>query len=212
MSHKKQVNKTHYVFQDYMCKARWNSLWHQLDEVFNLQPKRVLEIGPGPGVFKHMATLLGHKVETFDLDPELNPDHIGSATALPFADRTYDVVCSFQMLEHLPYDEALKAFVEMVRVSSGYVVISLPDARAVWRCQLHIPRIVVFDWLIPRPSLGAREHKFDGQHYWEINKKAYPLARIIRDFSKVIPLLKTYRVKEMPYNRFFLFTDIDMTG
>ena len=86
MNEKKQVDKTHYEFYRYMSKGRWASLWHQLDEVIQLKPSNVLEVGPGPGAFKQMAILFGLAVETIDLDPDLKPDHVGSATALPFAD------------------------------------------------------------------------------------------------------------------------------
>ena len=205
MDVKKQVDKSHYEFERYMSKARWNSVWHQLDEVISLKPEKVLEIGPGPGIFKHTASLFGIKVETLDLDPKLAPDHVGSATALPFADDTYDVVCAFQMLEHLPYENALLAFREMVRVSRRHVVISLPDAKIVWRYQFYIPKFGTFDKFIPRPSRGTQQHQFDGEHYWEISKKGYPLARIIRDFSEYATLLKTYRAQENTYHRFFIF-------
>lgn len=83
MNETKQVDKDQYEFLRYMSKARWNSLWHQLDEVIRLKPERVLEIGPGLDVFKNTAGLYGVKVETLDIDPELKPDHVGSATALP---------------------------------------------------------------------------------------------------------------------------------
>ena len=175
MTAKKQVDKSHYEFHRYLSKARWNSLWHQLDEVIRLRPENVLEIGPGPGLFKHTALLFGIKVETLDLDPDLKPDHVGSAMALPFALNTYDVVCAFQMLEHLPYENALLAFREMVRVSRRHVIISLPDSETVWRYQFHIPKLGEFDMLVPRPSIGTRKHKFDGEHFWEISKKDYPL-------------------------------------
>lgn len=205
MTTKKQVNKSHYEFASYMSKARWNSVWHQLDEVIRLAPENVLEIGPGPGVFKCMAALYGLKVETLDHDPELQPDHIGSAMALPFADNTYDVVCAFQMLEHLPYADSLKSFREMARVSRQHIVISLPDAKIVWRYQFHIPKFGVFDTLIPRPFLATKPHRFDGEHYWEVNKKDYPLDKIIRDFEKSAQLFRTFRVNENPYHRFFIF-------
>lgn len=45
----KQVEKSHYDFTRYMSRARWQSLWHQLDEVLQLHPARVLELGPGGG-------------------------------------------------------------------------------------------------------------------------------------------------------------------
>ena len=55
----KQVDKGHYDFSSYMDKRRWASNWHQVDEVQRLQPSSVLEVGPGPGVFKAMMRLLG---------------------------------------------------------------------------------------------------------------------------------------------------------
>lgn len=205
MKHEKQVDKSNYAFSRYMSKARWCSLWHQIDEIQKLSPQNVLEIGPGPGLFKAIAATLGIRVETLDLDPDLKPDHVGSATSMPFADKSYDVVCAFQMLEHLPYDVSLQAFEEMVRVSRRHVVISLPDARTVWRYQFHIPKFGAHDFLMPRPQVGAPEHVFDGEHYWELNKQGYALARVLADLSKHIRLVNTYRVQEHPYHRFFIF-------
>lgn len=188
-----------------MNKARWASVWHQLDEVIRLKPANVLEIGPGPGAFKQMAVLFGLTVVTLDLDPDLKPDHVGSATALPFADGSYDVVCAFQMLEHLPYETALQAFAEMVRVSRRHVVISLPDARPVWPYRFHIPKFGTRSLLLPRPILKQPEHVFNGEHHWEINKKRYLLNRVISDYGSLCPLVYTYRVFENPYHRFFIF-------
>lgn len=205
MRYAKQVEKDHYEFDRYISKERWISIWHQLDEIKKLNPENVLEVGPGPGLFKAVAAMAGIKVETLDLDPDLKPDHVASATSMSFPAASYDVVCAFQMLEHLPYEESLKAFSEMVRVSRRNVVISLPDARLVWRYQLHIPKFGSRDFFIPRPQLCSRIHEFDGEHYWEVNKRDYSLSRVIADFTKYIRLVNTYRVRENPYHRFFVF-------
>lgn len=201
----KQVDKSHYDFQRYMDKGRWNSVWHQLDEIARLNPERVLEIGPGPGLFKQVAQLFNLRVETLDLDPELKPDHIGSATSLPFPDGTFDVVCAFQMLEHIPYEESLKAFRDMARVSRGHVVISLPDSEAVHRYQVQIPKIAAFDRLITKRNHQPKVHQFDGEHYWELNKVGYELEKVSQDLASICPLVKRYRVKENPYHHFFIF-------
>jgi SAM-dependent methyltransferase len=200
-----QVDRSHYAFERYMSKARWASLWHQLDEVLRLAPRRVLEIGPGPGVFKRVAGQFGVTVETLDLDPALQPDHVGSATALPFADGEFDVVCAFQMLEHLPYEQSMQAWREMVRVARRHLVISLPDARTVWPVSVHLPRLGVRRWLVPKPSFGLAPHRFDGEHHWEINKRGFELARVSADLASACELIKTYRVHELPYHRFFVF-------
>lgn len=205
MKFEKQVNIDHYQFGSYMLKGRWISVWHQLDEMQKLKPRNVLEVGPGPGLFKAVAAIFGFQVETLDMDPELKPDYVASVTAMPFPDSAYDVVCAFQMLEHLPYEVALQAFREMVRVSGRNVVISLPDAQPVWSYHFHIPRINTYQFLIPHPFRKASKLESDPEHYWEINRPAYLLSRIIEDFSRYISLVNTYRVHENPYHRFFIF-------
>ncbi|WP_440997949.1 class I SAM-dependent methyltransferase [Arhodomonas sp. SL1] len=206
--HSKQVDKTHYEFARYLGKKRWLSVWHQLDEVLALEPERVLEIGPGPGVFKAVASVFGVSVETLDLDPELGPDHVASATELPFGDDHYDVVCAFQMLEHLPFEESRKAFSEMSRVARRGVVISLPDAKRVWRYVFHVPKLGEQQLHVPRPSKGPREHEFDGEHYWEINKAGYDLITVIAALKEAggVALDRSYRVEEFPYHRFLVFS------
>lgn len=208
MSHKSQVRKSHYKFEHYVGKARWNSVWHQLDEIIKLNPGNVLEIGPGPGIFKNVAGIFGVNVETLDMDPELKPDHVGSVTNLPFADGAFDVICAFQVLEHLPYEESMKAFREISRVSGKYVVISLPDVKPVWHYQFHIPKYGKYNFSIPRPFFRSPENKYDREHYWEINKRGFPLSRIVQDFSSIIPLMKTYQVVENSYHRFFVFSKV----
>ena len=202
----KQVNKDHYNFSSYMAKTRWISVWHQLDEVLTQNPNSVLEVGPGPGVFKAIAGIFDVKVETLDLDPELKPDHVGSATDLSFPENSFDVGCAFQMLEHLPYDIALQAFKELVRVSSKRVIISLPDAKRVWRYSADIPKFGQIQLHFPRPFSKPKEHVFDGEHYWELNKKGYSLEKVVDDLCLSADLLKTWRVHENPYHRFFVFS------
>lgn len=204
---KKQVDKFHYEFASYVAKPRWASMWHQLDEVMRLKPERVLEIGPGPGVFKAMVGLFSVSVETLDIDPDLNPDHVASVFEMPFEDGAFDVVCAFQMLEHLPFDQSVQALGEMARVARRNVVISLPDARPVWPVSVHIPSKGPLKLLIPRPWLGPKSHVFDGEHYWEINKKGFNLNFVVRELRKVpgLNMTQTYRVWDCPYHRFFIF-------
>jgi len=204
---KKQVDKSHYEFGNYVHKRRWASMWHQLDEVIKLNPERVLEVGPGPGLFKATAGVMGVHVETLDLDPELEPDHVAPADAMPFEDDAFDVVCAFQMLEHVPYEKSLVIFAEMARVAHKGVVVSLPDAATRWPMAFHIPRLGMKWASIPKPRIRPREHEFDGEHYWEINKAGYPLEKLQDDLANAAPvrLTKTYRVNENPYHRFFVY-------
>lgn len=206
----KQVDRSHYEFGKYMTKRRWASVWHQLDEVIKLDPERVLEVGPGPGLFKAAAGALGVHVETLDLDPELGSDHVASVFEMPFEDCAFDVVCAFQMLEHLPFEQSLEAFREMVRLAGRAVVISLPDAATRYPVSIHVPGIGDVKFSIPKPRLRAPAHQFDGEHHWEINKRGYPLAKVVQTFSCEAPvsLLRTFRAPEHPYYRFLIFIKI----
>jgi len=202
-----QVTKDHYNFQKYVSKQRWASYWHQLDEVIQLLPSTILEIGSGAGVFKQMASGFGLDVETVDIDSELNPDHVASVLDLPFKDNAYDVVVSFQVLEHLPYEQFPRALREMKRVAARYVIISLPDADTVWRYLFYIPKLGEKNLYIKCPRFRLQEHHFDGEHYWEISKKGYPLCRITEELKRQgLELIKTYRVPEFAYHRIFVLT------
>jgi SAM-dependent methyltransferase len=205
---KKQVEKEHYDFSRYMSKKRWCSVWHQLDEVLKLQPERVLEVGPGPGLFKSVAQSFGLTIVTLDIAEDLCPDIVASATNIPAADDSYDVVCSFQMLEHLPFEMSLDAFHEMARVAKSHIIISLPDAEVRWPYSFYVPKIGSKTVLLKRPRLKVRDHEFDGEHYWEVNKKGFELEFILSNllsFAEEFSLTKTYRVPENPYHRFFVF-------
>lgn len=205
----KQVDKKHYDFNKYLKKGRWNSIWNQIDEVLKTNPKKVLEIGPGPGIFKSVLLSEGIEVKTVDIDPELNPDFVASATDLPFDSNSYDCVVAFQMLEHIPYKDALKAFNEFTRVAKKNVIISLPNAKVLWPVSIYIPRKGDITFNFPKPKIKTTEQVFDGQHYWEINKKGYPLKKIINDFKNSNLLLRnTYRVKENLYHQFFIFEKV----
>ena len=185
---RKQVDKSHYEFSRYVTKQRWASMWHQLDEVLRLAPERILEIGPGVGVFKSMASLFGVRVETLDIDPELKPDYVASVFRMPF-------------------DRSLLAFGEMGRVASRAIVISLPDAATRWPMSIYVPKIGSVRFSVPRPRIRNRRHVFDGEHYWEINKSGYALRKVIKSLEEQGPLRlsNTFRVHENMYHRFFIF-------
>jgi ubiquinone/menaquinone biosynthesis C-methylase UbiE len=172
--------------------------------VSKLAPDRVLEIGPGPGVFKSAAAAIGIEVETVDVDRDLNPDIVASVLRLPFKDDSYDVVCAFQVLEHLRYDHALKALSEIIRVSKKDIIISLPNAQKLYYISAHIPFLGVRYIHLKSPFSKPKDHEFDGQHYWEINKKGYSLKKIISDLSKLAKIKHHFRSNLFSYHHFII--------
>jgi len=201
-----QVDASHYEFGKYVTRKRWDSFWHQIDEVTRLVPKTVLEVGPGLGVLKSVLATLGIDVRTVDIDPALSPDILGSALNLPIADNSVDVACAFQVLEHFPFDDSGRAFAELARVANKGIVISLPDSRRKWPYSIYIPKVGQKDFILTPPH-APKAHEFNGQHYWELNAKGYDENDIIRKFETYgnCTLLKRYSAPRNPYHRFMIF-------
>lgn len=204
MENLKQVNSSHYNFTRYCKKPRWNSFWHQIDEILAIKPESFLEIGPGPGILGVILKYLNINYQSLDIDPELNPSIVGSATNIPLADNTIDLVGCFQMLEHLEYPNFLLALKEIYRVSIKGAVISLPDAKTVYPISIQIPKLGKKHFFFKRPRTN-RKHVFDGEHHWEINKAETPIKKVENDIlNSGFKIEKTYRVPENPYHRFYI--------
>ena len=104
-------------------------------------PSRILEVGVGEGeVAGRVADRYpGAFVAGVDLpDPTLAdqwtsrslPAAFGDVAALPFADRSFDLVLAIEVLEHVPRPEA--AVREIARVATADVVLSVPR-EPLWR-------------------------------------------------------------------------------
>ena len=204
MEFRKQVNRDHYDFESYYHTERWCSIWHQINEVKQLNPSSVLEVGGGLGVFKASIACFGVKVKTVDVAEDLRPDIVGSVTDLPIDDNAFDVTCAFQVLEHLPYENFRRSVSEMLRVSRKGVVISLPFYQPGYNNLITIPKIGKKQIFIPRPLIREKPLPNGGEHFWEINRQGYPLKRIRNDLNQLECSIKhEIRVPENPYHYFF---------
>lgn len=129
-----------------------------LDELRRLEPELVLDVGSGVhGVTRYWP---GKAVQT-DLGFETNPwssTRLGaaqfvqaSAEHLPFADSSFDVVVSLDLMEHLPVDVRIVALEEMVRASRGTVIVGFPCGPGARRTDERLAR-----WLrrLGRPQPG----------------------------------------------------------
>jgi ubiquinone/menaquinone biosynthesis C-methylase UbiE len=207
---KPQVETSHYFSESYHSKKLFISYWHQITEIRDLSPKRVLEIGIGNGFVSKYLKDRKLKVITLDFDKKLNPDIVGSVLDIPFPDNLFNVVACYEVLEHMPYENFHIALSEIFRVSDSYAILSFPDINRV--CQFSIDILNVghlIKLLIPLPRFKKAVHKFDGEHFWEIGKDGYSLNRIIKDIQMVgFKIKKTYRVFENPYHRFFILQKV----
>ena len=199
----KQVNREAYSFGSYTDLARWASYHYQIDEVLIVSPRTVLEIGGGDGVLrsylKENTDIAYTSVDTAD---DLIPDVVGSVLKLPFADASFDLVCAFEVLEHLPFEQFEIALKEIARVSKTDIMISLPHFGPQIKFSLKVPFLREFRWSCKIPF--PKEHLFNGQHYWEIGKKGFSYGKIVDLLSEHLDVMRHYVPFENGYHHFFI--------
>lgn len=104
------------------------------------KPLKILNIGVATGASSDMLTLFGEVVSSeYDeetckfLKENLKIEVIqASVTDLPFEDNSFDLVCAFDVIEHVEDD--IRAYAEMKRVCklSGHIAITVPAFKMMW--------------------------------------------------------------------------------
>lgn len=195
-----------YFTSAYLSRERWISFWYQIMEVNKTSPKKVLEIGPGPGIVSEILKRMNVKVITLDIDPKLRPTVCADVTALPFLDKSFDTVLAAEILEHIPFSEVPKALRELSRLTGKSIVITLPHFShfAPSMALKLFPYVPRFSKVFPI-SLPVK-HKFDGQHYWEIGKSGFPISAVRRLLAEStgMDLVKDYLIEENPFHHVFV--------
>lgn len=198
-----QVTKDAYRFERYTGLDRWLSYYCQLREILALKPASLLEIGVGDGVVRqYLKAHTPIAYTSLDIADDLGADVSGDVRALPFADASFDAVCAFEVLEHLPFEDFEKALDELARVARRYVIVSLPHFGPPVKLLLKLPFMpeLRLAFKIPYP----KKHVFNGQHYWEIGKRGYPASRIRAALARRGTLLKEFVPFENQYHHFFV--------
>lgn len=196
-----------YLFKKYLDLDRWGSYWHQIAEILKCQPHSVLEIGVGD---KTTMTYLKTNYPdinycSLDLDESLKPDIVGSVEQMPFTNEAFDLICAFEVLEHLPFDKFVDILKEMRRVSKNKAIISLPHWGRHFSLDLRLPFFKRLRWQC-KISIFPIPHVI-GEHFWEIGKADYPLKKIKEKIKEAGWILeRDFVAFESPYHHFFILT------
>jgi ubiquinone/menaquinone biosynthesis C-methylase UbiE len=120
-----------YGYGGYRYDGRWRPVARDIIGHFRLERgMRVLDVGCGKGFLVKDLMLECPGLEAFGLDishyallrcpPEIvGRLHLGSASSLPFPDRSFDAVLSVNTIHNLPRADAVKAMREIERLSGG---------------------------------------------------------------------------------------------
>lgn len=192
-----------YSAERYGTLSRFSSYYYQIRELLRTKPESILEIGLGDGVTaNYLKNHIGIAYTTADFAADLNPDIVADIRKLPVQDASFDTVCAFEVLEHLPFEDFETGVRELSRVAKKYVIISLPHFGPPVQLFLKIPfiREIKFAFKIP----FAKTHVFNGQHYWEIGKRDYPVSRIRAVLKKFGTIEREFVPFENQYHHFFI--------
>lgn len=199
----KQIDKNHYSFEKYCYISRWSSYFYQIREILELKTKNVLEIGVGDGVLRdYMKNNADIEYTSVDLNEGLKPDIIGTVEKISLADNSFDAVCVFEVLEHLPFEKFEKILKELKRVSRQYVIISLPHFGPPVKLLIKIPCLKEFKMSFKIPFY--KKHVFGGEHYWEVGKKGYKPKKIMKILKDSFSVKKDFIPFENQYHHFYV--------
>lgn len=97
---------------------------------------KILEIGPGfrPKIPVKGSYFLDYSTECVNKLNDLSGKGLvfDVENSIPYPDKFFDLVCSFETLEHIKNDEMLVAEVYRVLKKDGYFVIGVPASMKLW--------------------------------------------------------------------------------
>ncbi len=201
-----QDDENVYFGSTYLNEKRFISYYYQFKEIIKSSPESVLEIGPGNKIISFILKNKNIKVITLDIDKRLDPEILADVNFLPLDSDSFDLVSCCEVLEHIPFENFRKSLSELKGISKSKVIISLPDAEKYFKFSFQLPNLYEYKRLIKIPFQSfEKPNKEENTHYWEINKKGYPLKKIKNEIREVgFEIEKTYRPFENPKHRFFI--------
>jgi len=121
------IDQNYYKFSKYVSLDRFNTYWFQINEVLNLEPKSVAEIGVGTGVVKYLVEGFGVPVTTIDINENLKPDVVAPITAAAAAlnGKTFDLVLCSRVFHHIPFADVEAAIKNIWQLTHKHAVLVL---------------------------------------------------------------------------------------
>lgn len=197
-----------FYYQDYDNLIGFISYFYQIDLVRQLGLRRILEIGVGNKTVSNYLKHNGFDITTCDYDKNLEPDYVADIRELPFEDNSYDVVMACEIIEHLPWDDVAVVLKELHRVTSKYVVISVPYTSVYFEIAIRFP---FFNKIFKRPCLDlflrlplAIFKTYSEHHQWEIGTKGCSLRRLRKALKKYFRIVQEVRPLLNPRHYFFV--------
>ncbi len=205
----------------YDSEERFNSYWHQIKEIRNLDPESILEVGIGTNFVSDYLKKYDFNLTTLDISRKIynrhHPDIVGNIFYIPFKDASFEVVIACEVLEHQPFNKFKEGLEELYQVSASHVIISIPDVRFCLKLNFELIKFLELKKLITIPLnkfifrsglynlIDGIEKPTLNSHYWEIGRKEYSLEKIKRVIEEQgFKIEKNYRIHGIKHHMFIL--------
>lgn len=166
----------------YRYDGRWLPVARRIVEHYALEPNaRILDVGAAKGflIYDFLQVLPDCTVRGLDVSAYAKDNahsgmgeliDIGSAEALPYSDKSFDLVISINSIHNLPLEECKQALREMERVARTHKYVTI-DA---WRTEEEHKRLL--DWILTAETFMAvddwvrlfAEVGYTGDYWWFI--------------------------------------------
>ncbi|UYG06229.1 class I SAM-dependent methyltransferase [Halomonas sp. M4R1S46] len=206
------IPKSYYDFSEYNSKQRMLTYWYQLSLIHECHPQVVLEVGLGSGLVTAYLRHDGVRVETFDINSRLKPDHVGSILSLPegLPLGQFDVVLCSRVLHHIPFYDLEKAVCNLSALTNRYCLITLPvnDLRIYLMTRVTSSSISTLSLPLPlmlKKALARMKGSGCGSGAWQINSSHETSQNNVVDIiSKSFSIIKMFRMPEDQSHMMFL--------
>jgi hypothetical protein len=206
-SEEANLDKERYYTAEYFSHAQFISFSEQMRLVHSLNRKDILEIGIGNGIVADFLRKAGLNVTTFDINPNLSPDVVGSVTDLIdiFQHRKFDLILCAEVLEHMPFERFEQAIDNIAETTNEYAILTLPRCqKVIFDIQFNI-KIPKLPYIEKGLFLSIPNSNINTEHHWELNSsKETKLKEINTILKKNFTILDSSKFSFRSYHHYFI--------
>lgn len=206
------TNRENYFSKSYLSVNRWSTYSLLIQCVLELDPKKILEIGPGNRLVADILKKFGYNIKVLDINASLNPDYkidIRNNSLIDLKGQ-FDLIIASQVLEHIKYPEFLDVMYNISLITSNSII-TLPYFNKnsyFFSFNVNFP---YFNKRIINRKGGFKliykklPHFYNEVHEWEIGTIGFPLRKIKNSLKANGWIIKKSFFNEYyPYHYFFI--------